>query len=75
MRRRVDIHYLIWGFRRTGWVSLLYVLAALLVWVALGSREGLLFMLIAALIWVLFFAVHLKDPRAGQRYSSQAGKQ
>jgi len=64
----MDRHYLAWAFRRSIIATLLYVIVCLLIWIALGARDGIAAITIAALTWGMYFSVYIKDRRIQQRY-------
>jgi len=64
----MDLHYLLWAFKRFLVVTLLYVIACLVVWILLGKRSGWIVLTISVATWAMYFSVYVKDWRTDQRY-------
>jgi hypothetical protein len=64
----MDISYLVWAFKRSSVVTLLYSIACWVIWQLLGSASGWIAFVLSAVTWVMYFSVYVKDPRTDKRY-------
>ncbi|QXG29544.1 hypothetical protein [Pseudomonas viridiflava] len=65
------LDYLLWAFKRSLNVTLIYVIACLAIWIFLGLPSGWIVLAISVATWVLYFSVYVKDRRTDQRYYNE----
>jgi len=70
----MDLDYSSWAFKRSLTVTLLYVIACLLIYMALGYAGGWIAFVISVVTWVMYFSVYVKDPRTDRRYYLETRK-
>lgn len=67
----MNLHYLVWAFKRCLVGTLLYVITCLVLWVFLGERGGWVALSTSVATWLIYFSVYVKDRRTDQRYYNE----